>query len=80
MKASYFVGLLQILALRAELERRAGEKDFDRRAFHDRLLEWPLPWPEIARRLFGVEALTVPDSGEALARLFGEHGARGERL
>ncbi|MDX1996914.1 MAG: DUF885 family protein [Thermoanaerobaculia bacterium] len=70
LKASYLVGLLQILTLRAELERRSP--GFDRRAFHDQLLAWPLPWPEVARRFFGVERLEVPTDGAVLVRTFGE--------
>lgn len=70
LKASYLVGLLQILTLRTEIARRTP--GFDRRAFHDQLLAWPLPWPEVARRFFAVEPLTVPDDGTVLARAFGE--------
>jgi uncharacterized protein (DUF885 family) len=72
MKASYLVGLLQILALRAELEGRRSDSEpgFDLRAFHDQLLAWPLPWPEVARRFFAVEPLVVPDDGQVLARAF----------
>lgn len=70
LKASYLVGLLQILTLRSELERRSP--GFERRAFHDQLLAWPLPWPEVARRFFGLERLEVPTDGTVLARTFGE--------
>lgn len=70
LKASYLVGLLQILTLRAELEQRSP--GFERRAFHDQLLAWPLPWPEVAQRFFGIERLEVRMDGTVLARTFGE--------
>ncbi len=52
-KASYFVGLLQIL----ELRRLAHEADppLTLKEFHNRLLRRPGPIPEIARSEFGVE-------------------------
>ncbi len=53
VKASYFVGLLQILELREAL--RAGDPDLPPRAFHDRLLGPPAPIPRIARELFDIE-------------------------
>jgi uncharacterized protein (DUF885 family) len=51
-KATYLVGLLQVL----ELREKAMEADasLDLRTFHDRLLRWPLPIPEVARATFGV--------------------------
>jgi len=63
LKAAYYVGLLQVLELREAV--RAGEgAGFDLRAFHDRLVRWPLPLPEAARRRFGVElGPGLPDHG-----------------
>ena len=52
-KSSYLVGALQILALRAALERAPG--DVSRRQLHRVLLEHPAPIPAIARERFGVE-------------------------
>ncbi len=61
VKASYFVGLLQILELRERLRAAGGE--LSERAFHDRLLGPPAPVPEIAERRFGVE-LSRPGEAE----------------
>ncbi len=56
MKASYYVGALQILELRAALEARTGGPDrFDLRAFHDRLVRWTMPIPDAALLRFGIE-------------------------
>lgn len=59
MKAAYYVGALQILELRAELEERArpagGPGAFDLQAFHDRLVRWTMPIPDAAHLRFGVE-------------------------
>lgn len=56
-KAAYYVGLLQVLALREAVERDDAErgKRFDLRAFHDRLVRLPGPLPALARERFGVE-------------------------
>ncbi len=56
-KAAYYVGLLQVLALREAVERAHEDRGepFDLRAFHDRLVRLPGPIPEIARERFGVE-------------------------
>lgn len=53
-KAAYYVGLLQVLALRDAV---AGDDEaaFELRAFHDRLVRLPMPIPELARSRFGVE-------------------------
>lgn len=55
-KSTYLVGALQILALREALGVEAGGL----RAFHDRLLEWPMPLPRAARERFGVELPAFP--------------------
>jgi uncharacterized protein (DUF885 family) len=56
MKASYYVGALQILELRAALEARVKPPArFDLRAFHDRLVRWTMPIPDVARLRFDVE-------------------------
>lgn len=62
LKAAYYVGLLQVLELREA--SRAADPAFDLRAFHDRLVRWPLPIPEAARERFEV-ALSpgLPDHG-----------------
>ena len=56
-KAAYLVGVLQILELRFQVlkETRAQGHQMPLREFHDRLLEWSLPYPEVARERFGVE-------------------------
>jgi uncharacterized protein (DUF885 family) len=61
-KATYFVGLLQILELREKVEAGAAARgeSFDLRCFHDRLLGQPEPFPEIARRRFGIELASSP--------------------
>ena len=53
VKASYFLGLRQILELREMLRR--SEPDTGLREFHDRLLGSPGTIPGIARQRFGVE-------------------------
>jgi len=53
VKASYFLGLLQILELREAF--RAGHPDHLPREFHDRLLGPPAPIPRIARERFDIE-------------------------
>ncbi|MEM6795368.1 MAG: DUF885 family protein [Acidobacteriota bacterium] len=53
MKASYFIGLLQILQLRSLVT--AGEDPASLLDFHDRLLGLPRTIPRIAREEFGVE-------------------------
>ncbi len=53
MKASYYVGLLQILELRRRF--RAANPELPPRRFHDRLLGPPAPIPSIARERFAVE-------------------------
>jgi uncharacterized protein (DUF885 family) len=64
LKAAYYVGLLQILELREAVAEADAEMDL--RAFHDRLVRWPLPIPEIARERFGVEIGTgLPEEGLA---------------
>jgi uncharacterized protein (DUF885 family) len=65
LKAAYYVGLLQVLALREAA--RAADPAFDLRAFHDRLVRWPLPLPEAARERFGVDlGPGLPERGLAL--------------
>jgi uncharacterized protein (DUF885 family) len=59
-KASYLVGLLQILELRRAT--RAAHPDLSQRDFHDRLLGPPAPLPRIARQRLGVE-LAPPGEG-----------------
>lgn len=56
-KAAYYIGLLQVLALREAVERDGAERGepFDLRAFHDRLVRLPGPIPALARERFGVE-------------------------
>jgi uncharacterized protein (DUF885 family) len=64
LKAAYYVGLLQILELREAVA--AADAEMDLRAFHDRLVRWPLPIPELARERFGVEIGTgLPEEGLA---------------
>jgi uncharacterized protein (DUF885 family) len=53
VKASYFVGLLQILELREALRARGSE--LSEREFHDRLLGPPAPIPRISRERFEIE-------------------------
>ena len=53
VKASYFVGLLQILALRENVMTREDRPTL--RGFHDRLLGPPATIPRIARERFDVE-------------------------
>lgn len=53
MKASYFVGLLEILELRREVRRQSPS--MTDREFHDRLIRWSLRIPDIARVSFGIE-------------------------
>ncbi len=60
VKASYAVGLLQILELRQRL--RQIEPQLGPRQFHDRLLGPPASLPAIARERFGVE---LGPAGEA---------------
>ncbi len=78
-KASYFIGLLQILELRDRVrqERLAAGELFDPTAFHDRLLRFPLPFPEIARVSFGIELETGGQSRLAVERLLGPVAAGG---
>ncbi len=67
MKASYYVGALQILELRAALEARVQPPaHFDLRAFHDRLVRWTMPIPDVARLRFGVDLpASLPEGGLA---------------
>ncbi len=60
VKASYLVGLLQILELRRAF--RAAHPDLMPRDFHDRLLGPPAPLPRISRQRFDVD-LAVPGEG-----------------
>ncbi len=53
VKASYFVGLLQILELRQRV--RGDGEGLDWLDFHDRLLGPPATLPAVARERFGVE-------------------------
>ena len=53
MKVTYYVGMLQILALRRELG--ISQPELSQREFHDRLLQWPLPIPVAAEIVFRVE-------------------------
>jgi uncharacterized protein (DUF885 family) len=57
-KASYLVGALQLLALRAAAGDPHGE---DLRAFHERFLTRVAPIPEVARELFGLEIPGLPE-------------------
>lgn len=52
-KATYFVGLLQIQALRRQA--LAAEPGLEPRVFHDRLLRRPRQVPAVAREEFGLE-------------------------
>ena len=48
---AYKIGMLEILALRAQVKQALGE-DFDYRSFHDALLgSGPLPMPLLAKKL-----------------------------
>ncbi len=60
VKASYFVGLLQILELRERV--MAAEARPFLRGFHDRLLGPPAPIPRLARERFAIE-LRPPGEG-----------------
>ena len=62
-KASYFVGLLQIL----ELRRRVFEAEpgMTLEQFHDRLLRRPGPLPSVGREEFGLEPGSLAESGFA---------------
>jgi len=66
LKAAYYVGLVQVLALRRAVEDAAtADHPFDLRAFHDRFVELPMAIPEVARRRFGVEIGPWPVGGLA---------------
>ena len=56
-KASYLVGGLQVLALRAAVGEPQGD---ELRAFHERLLAGVAPVPLVARERFGVEIPVLP--------------------
>ena len=58
-KASYLIGGLQVLALRAALGEPRGE---ELRAFHERFLTRVAPVPVLARELFGVEIAGLPEN------------------
>ena len=61
VKASYFLGMLQILELRRAF--RAAQPETTPGEFHDRLLGPPATLPAIARQRFGLE-LGPPGEGE----------------
>ncbi len=63
VKASYFLGMLQILELREVF--RADRPDLAPPDFHDRLLGPPGPIPRVARERFGLE---LGPPGEVLLR------------
>ena len=71
IKATYFVGLIQILELRRRVHEHGGvEHPMPLAQFHDRLLRWSLPFPEVARSLFEVELdLSRVDQAEAVIPL-----------
>ncbi len=61
LKAAYYVGLVQVLALRRALEdERPG---LSLRAFHDRFVERALPVPAAARLRFGIDLPPWPTDG-----------------
>ncbi|MGD2113464.1 MAG: DUF885 family protein [Acidobacteriota bacterium] len=65
LKAAYYVGAVQVLALRRRVTGRGPSpaEGSGLQAFHDRFVERPMPVPEVARRRFGVELPGWPEEG-----------------
>ena len=72
MKASYFVGLEQILQLRAMW--RTGNPEASLKVFHDQFLGRPRPIPKVARTSFGLELERLEEGAPA------SHDGAGEEV
>jgi uncharacterized protein (DUF885 family) len=60
--STYFVGKLQVTALRDEAQRRWGD-DFSIKSFHDSLLSFGSPPPQFVRALLFHDAIPLPKMG-----------------